>query len=107
MRTPKSYSPWRVWVAAATVLAAAGPAPAFYWTLKPQSSVFLPADETKPGNPPYPSAEPIPIPGGDLPIPGPGGPPPPPPPGSVPEPATGVAGLIGLAALAARRWGRK
>jgi len=118
MRTPIKYRLWRAWVAAAVLAAAAGPAPAFYWSLKPQPTLIPPGEENKPGNPPLPGSNPIPIPSGQPPDTpggpgspgsGPGGPPSGPPgtPGSVPEPATGVAGLIGLAVIAGRRWLRK
>lgn len=75
----------------AITLVATSPAPAFYWTLKTVPSIVNPI-------PPIPGGEPLPIPP-DEPTPGggPGGP------GSVPEPATAVAGAIGLMVLSARK----
>lgn len=104
------------------VLGTGADARAFYFKgwpgakLTPERTVISPKDQGKPGNPP--PSNPFPPPGGEHPPGEPGGPdapgnnqPPPGPgpgPGSVPEPATGAIGLIGLAALgAARRFRRK
>jgi MYXO-CTERM domain-containing protein len=119
-------------VSAAGVLLAAGPAPAFYFNGWPGSgepirrSLIQPGNENQPGNPPPVSPPPGVPPGGSPPpvfmpptIPGeqppgvpPGVPPsvPPgeqPPPEHVPEPATGLLGLLGLSAAVAARWLRR
>jgi len=99
----------------AGVLLTAGPAPAFYFNGWPGSgepirrSLIPPGKETQPGNPPGtpppgspPEGHPPPI----LVTPTPPGNPPPPP-EHVPEPATGLIGLLGLSAAAAARWLRK
>jgi MYXO-CTERM domain-containing protein len=109
------------WAAVAGVLATAGPAPAFYWngwpgSKKPQPPTLIQTkDAGKPGNPPQGSD----LPGGPIPELPPGGLPPgghpeipplnpPPPPESVPEPGSGLLGLLALAgAAAARRWRKK
>lgn len=82
-------------MALAITLAATSPAPAFYWSLKSTPTLLNPI-------PPIPGGDPIPIPP-DTPVPGggPGGP------GSVPEPATALAGAVGLVVLGARRVWRK
>ncbi len=74
------------------MLAAASPAPAFYWSLKSIPTVIGPKNENSPGNPAQPNANPLPLPPETI-VPGvPLGPPG----SSVPEPATATAGLIGL-----------
>lgn len=73
----------------AIVLVAASPASAFYWTLKSTPTLVNPI-------PPLPGADPLPIPP-DTPVPGGGDP------KSTPEPATALAGAIGLVVLGARR----
>ncbi|WP_171474218.1 PEP-CTERM sorting domain-containing protein [Frigoriglobus tundricola] len=100
---------WRMWAArtacaVAAVLAASGPARAFYWYdwpgsgLKSQGSL-VPQSQNSSSNPPsgtQPSS-----PGGQSP------PPDGPPPGqpTAPEPGTGLLGVMGLGVLAAaRRW---
>jgi hypothetical protein len=100
------------WCAAtAVVLATAAPAPAFYWKGWPSmppakiDQTILPPGVGQPGTP---VANPA-FPGGDqdhppAPV---TPPPPPPPPEHVPEPATGIAGLIGLGVLAARKWRKR
>lgn len=103
MRTSRKYRFWRSGIAAAVVLAATTPAPAFYWSLRVTPTVIEPKDRDKPGNPPLPGAEPIPLPPGPiLPPGGPGSPP-----GTVPEPATAAVGLIGLGLVGVRRLLRK
>ena len=85
------------WIAAiAGLLSSAEPARAFYWygwpgsKLPPDRTVITPPHKDKPGNPP------------DRP---PVNPPPdtPPPNNPTPEPATGLAALIALGAMAARQ----
>jgi len=93
--------------AAVAALATAGPAQAFYWygwpgSAQPRPRSLVPADSAK--LPPNPTADPTVPPGGEPPEPG--TPVPPvetPNPEHVPEPATGVAVLVGLGVLAARR----
>jgi MYXO-CTERM domain-containing protein len=123
MRNPR-MTPWRrLWglAAVAGVLTTAGQATAFYWNgwpgskVPPPRTLIQPKDTGKPGNPPQGSD----IPGGPIPELPPGGLPPgghpeipplnpPPPPESIPEPASGLLGLLGLAAAAAaRRWHKK
>ncbi|QDU22249.1 hypothetical protein [Urbifossiella limnaea] len=104
MRLPTRF----VWAAAAA-LAAGGPAQAFYWDGWPGSAVprprsLVPTDAAK--LPPNPTADPTFPPGGESNPPGtpPGGPPGTVPnPEHVPEPTGGVAALVGLGVLAARR----
>jgi MYXO-CTERM domain-containing protein len=122
MRVP-GVNPLRrvwAWAAVAGVLATAGQARAFYWNGWPGSKVPPPRTLIQPkeaGNPRNPPRGPN-IPGGPLPELPPGGTPEvppggspeippvtPPPPESIPEPASGLLGLVGLAAaIAARRW---
>ena len=78
----------------AILLAAASPASAFYWSLKAVPSLASPI-------PPLPGADPNPLPP-DTPVTH-----VPNSPGGVPEPATAVAGALGLLALGARRVLRK
>lgn len=93
--------------AVAAALAAAGPAQAFYWDGWPGSAMprprsLVPTDSSK--LPPNPTADPKFPPGGEPPEPG--TPVPPgdtPNPEHVPEPASGLAVLVGLGVLAARR----
>lgn len=109
MRRSKRLVKWCT--ATAVVLGTAAPAPAFYWKGWPSTpgakieQTILPPGLAAPGPP---VANPVP-PGGDIdavtpPV---TPPPPPPPPGNVPEPATGIAGLIGLGVLAARKWRKR
>jgi MYXO-CTERM domain-containing protein len=100
---------WRVCGAVAVVLMAAGPARAFYWQGWPGSKVPLnhslvlpPGAGSNPpsGDGPAPVSPPVPPAGPPLPVDkSPLGPP-----DHTPEPATGVLGLLGLGALAVRRW---
>lgn len=92
-------------VAVAAVLAAAGPATAFYWKgwpgsgIRREPTVVPPTD--RPPNPPTDEPWFPPI---DEPPP----PPPPPPPEQLPEPGTITVGLIGLGTVAVvRRLRRK
>ena len=101
MRTPRIYQLWGVWVAV-VVLGVAVPAQAFYWVGWPGSGTKSDKSIIPPGvnhpTAPTPEANPTPIPPGGPTIPNPG------PIGSPsPEPATGIAGLIGVAVLVARR----
>lgn len=102
MRLPTRFS-WAV----AAALAAVSPAQAFYWDGWPGSAIprprsLVPTDTGK--TPPNPTADPKFPPGGEPPGPPPGGPPGETPnPEHVPEPASGVAVLVGLGVLAARR----
>ena len=96
MRTPRTGTIGCYGVAAAILLVAASPAPAFYWSLRAAPSIITPNDQ--PGNPPTPLANPFPIPP-DPPHPGPV----PGDPSTVPEPTTLAAGLIGLGLLGMRR----
>jgi hypothetical protein len=99
MRSSRHYRNWGMMLAAAAVLLAASPAHAFYWTLRVMPTVINPADQGNPANPP--TAEPIPFPPDTIvPQPPPIGPPDAP---GTPEPATAVAGLIGLTLLGVRR----
>jgi len=116
----------RAWAwAAAGVLLTAGSAPAFYFNGWPGSgqpvrrTLLPPSDQGQPGSPPGgqipggpgptfpPQVVPPGVPGGQQPPPGgphvpPGGP------GPVPEPASGLLGVLGLTAVAAaRRWRKK
>src|SRR5688500_18916915 len=82
--------------AAAGLLAASGPAQAFYWygwpgsKLPPDRTVITPPNDDKPGNPPdRPPVKPPTT--------------PPPPNNPIPEPGTAVVALAGLGAIAARR----
>ena len=103
MRTSRKYRFWRSGIAASVVLAATTPAPAFYWSLRVTPTVINPTDLGKPGNPPLPGVDPIPLPPGPILPPGePGNPP-----GTVPEPATAAVGLIGLGLVGVRRLLRK
>jgi MYXO-CTERM domain-containing protein len=97
-------------VALAVVVAVCGPARAFYWYDWPGSG--LRAQESLITQPkPQESVQPLPnTPGRDQPPPL--GPPvpvdkPPVGPHPTPEPATGLLGLLGLGALAVRRWRMK
>ena len=99
------------WAVAAAVCVGGSSANAFYWPDWPSSPgarierTLLPQGQSSPGtpvaNPKFPNGD-LGFP--DLPV----APPlPPPPPGHVPEPASGVAGLIGLGVLAAAKWRRR
>lgn len=92
-------------------LGAAGQAGAFYWDGWPGSSLPAPRNLVPPTDspkiPPNPTAEPKFPPGGEPPGGTPGGPGPVPNPENVPEPASALAVLAGLGALAARRLRRK
>jgi MYXO-CTERM domain-containing protein len=115
---------WRAWAArtacaVATVLAASGPAHAFYWYDWPGSGLrvqqtLIPPHHDSPANPPVIVVPPdFPQPPGTVIPPVPIGPPvpinkPPVGPNPTPEPSTGLIGLIGLGALAAvRRWRKR
>jgi hypothetical protein len=115
LRTRRYRLGWAI--AAAAVFSTAGPASAFYWKGWPGANIppdrnlveppgsFTPTPPT--ANPTYPPGgpeTPPPTPGNKLPPPEPGNKLPPP--ENVPEPATGVIGLIGLAAVAAR-WAQR
>lgn len=117
MRGAKRY---RIRGAVAAVVAVAGtaaPAHAFYWKGWPAAqsaaarTLIQPSAQGLPGNPP--GIAPSGIPGATTPIvpetadlpPLPVGPGPPP--EHVPEPATGLVGMLGLATLAAVRWVRR
>ena len=89
-------------VAAAAVALSAGPAAAFYWRGWPGSRVvetptLIPVPTDNRGNP---TPNPFPFPPTENTYVPPEGPPAP---NSVPEPATGLAGLLGLGALAVAR----
>ena len=107
MRRTNRFTAWAL--AAAGVCAAATPAQAFYWQgwpKTPDSTIartIIPPGQDIPGTP---VAEPT-FPGGEPKWPTPPEEYPPPPPGPVPEPATGVVGLIGLGVLAARKWRKR
>ena len=97
----------QVWAAVTVVLAATNPARAFYWAEWPGSQIrvqqtLITPPAVTPGNPPSPGHEPIPPVGPPIPVAKP--PVGPPSPTSTPEPATGLLGLLGLGALASRRW---
>jgi len=93
---------WWNLVAAMVVLVSAGPAGAFYWygwpgsQIPPPRTIVTPPHKNHPGTPPEvpPVGPPIETP--------PGGPPSP-----TPEPATALAALAGLGALAAARAWRR
>lgn len=91
--------------ATVVVLLMAEPVQGFYWRGWPGSGVIVAPllvdpNEPTPGNPPV---DPIPFPGTENNYSPPVGPP-----ANVPEPATGLASLLGLGALAAvRRWRKK
>src|SRR5262245_34506048 len=98
---------WRAWVAVGVLLIACEPAHAFYWQGWPGSRIHIeptlvgPSPLPQPGNPDTPDTEIPPIPTGpSIPV----DRPPIGPPTQTPEPATGLLGLLGLGALAARRW---
>ena len=90
---------WRAWAALAIALTVCGPARAFYWQDWPGSrlpireSPIIPPRSNEPGKPPP-----------EVPIKN--EPPDKPPvgPNPTPEPSTGLIGLVGLGALAVRRW---
>ena len=96
---------WRMWGAIAVLLTASGSARAVYWydwpgsqTSREPSLVVPPVSQPDdPSHPPEMLIPPVPV---DK-------PPPVGPPEQTPEPATGVIGLIGLGAIAARRWWKK
>ena len=98
---------WRAWAALVIALTVCGPARAFYWydwpgsglrppeplVVQPKSQQPAPPTPNTPGrNEPPPLGPPVPI---DMPPVG---------PNPTPEPATGLLGLLGLGALAVRRW---
>lgn len=100
-----------MWGAVAVLLVAGGSAHAFYWYDWPGSQIpkeptlvtppslvspNIPDQPRQPGTPTPPVGPPVPV---DKPPIG--------PPEHTPEPATGVIGLIGLGALAARKWLKK
>jgi MYXO-CTERM domain-containing protein len=102
---------WRVWAAVGVLLIACEPAHAFYWQGWPGSLLRAnplpvgppsqpPADTAEPPSeehtPPPPVGPPVPV---DRPPVG--------PPTHTPEPATGLLGLLGLGAIAARRWWKR
>ncbi|HEX4609690.1 MAG TPA: PEP-CTERM sorting domain-containing protein [Urbifossiella sp.] len=112
----------RIAWALAAALGSAGPAHAFYWDGWPGSSTPVPRSLVPvadgPKSPPNPTANPTFPPGGHPTTPTtpttptspggptdgpPAGPPITPPPENVPEPATGLAMLVGLGVLATRR----
>lgn len=99
MRTMRGET-WRLWGAVLVLLCASDSARAFYWYGWPGSQIsreptlLTPEPETP--TPPQPGGPPVPV---DKPPIG--------PPKHTPEPSTGVIGLIGLGALAARRWTKK
>ena len=94
-------------LATAAVLFTAARADAFYWVgwpgsnVTPQPTLLTPSSSVTPGSTPPPASTPITPPGLQEFTPEPVGPP-----EHVPEPATGVAGLIGIGALA-WRWVRR
>lgn len=115
----------RVWAAVVVVLTAADPARAFYWHDWPGSRLRVEPTLIGPPSAPVVPTNPPPAPRVDPP---PFFPPPPPPirepnppigppvpvdrppvgpPTPTPEPATALLGLLGLGALAARRWRAK
>ena len=99
------------WLVAGAFCAGGSPAAAFYWPGWPSSPparverTVLPPGKSSPetpvANPSFPNGD-LGFP--DLPI---APPPPPPPPENVPEPASGLAGLIGLGVWAAAKWRRR
>ncbi|MBX9626375.1 MAG: PEP-CTERM sorting domain-containing protein [Gemmataceae bacterium] len=97
-------------MAVAAVLAAAGPAPGFYWKgwpgsgTRPEPTIVPPTNDRPPTDRPKPPTDEPWFPPIDEPPP----PPPPPPPEQLPEPGTITVGLIGLGTLAVvRRLRRK
>ncbi|AWM41411.1 hypothetical protein C1280_33365 [Gemmata obscuriglobus] len=97
-----------MWGALAVLLAGSAPAQAFYWydwpgsrvprepTLLNPTSLLTPDTPREPTIPNPPSGPPVPV---DKPPIG--------PPEHTPEPSTGLIGLIGLGAVAARKWWKK
>lgn len=102
-RTRARCGTWRMWGAVAVLLAASGSARAFYWYDWPGSQI---SKEPTLVNPvprgPSPQEPIIPTPPSGPPVPV--DKPPIGPPEHTPEPATGLIGLIGLGALAVRKW---
>lgn len=99
---------WRMWGAVVVLLAASGPARAFYWydwpgSRVPREPTLLSTQEPLPPDTPRERQTPTPPDGPPVPV----DKPPVGPPEHTPEPSTGLIGLIGLGALAARKWLRK
>jgi MYXO-CTERM domain-containing protein len=97
-----TWGTWRAWAALVVALSACGSAHAFYFEgwpgsgTTPQPLTITPR-VTAPLGEPVPVGPPVPV---DKPPVGPG-------PTPTPEPATGLLGLLGFGALAARRWQKK
>lgn len=104
MRGFKKHYTWWMWGVAA-LLMAAGPAPAFYWRGWPGSGVPTPPNLVPPTDQEFPPPEERP-PTDRPPDRPPEKPPYKPPTEHVPEPGTGLIGLVGLGALTVRRWQR-
>ncbi len=114
------WAGWRLGLAFAATLAACGSAHGFYWydwpgsRIRREPSLLEPRQQNNPANPPSTPrvTPPTPPPTKAPPDGSDDGPPPddnPPPvgPEQTPEPATGLIGLAGLGAVAARVWLRK